>query len=612
MHIKHPDYVTSARDRALLERFCDRLLLGIERRGQDAAGFVAQTFDAATILDKKDVTASDFIKTRKRLPEGMRSVLLHTRLATQGTPDVWANNHPVFFGTVFTVHNGTIRNDDTLFKKYKLERVAEVDSEIIPAVLDHHGLDNAAKAFEELSGGFATASFDPIKHPGMVVLAANGSWPIVVHENKHFVVWASTYEAIESAWSAVLGTPPRKTKCEGFSAGDMMILDGDKVERKPNGFKPYTYASSWKGRSNSSNTNKGNSGYGSEDHRDWWEYMDDDEGEPYWGARSEQYESRATRKPAEVLNNEAIVKQLRATGQGNAISYKDKGEPKNASFLETYGNDKWKYCVHCKETVADVQVMKGTKLWGDICVDCYAIAKQAYNEKMNLGEYLGNLDISEKTFRTIQSFADIQTYIHSQALFRVAAATGIKRTTVDFLIHRADLSYLENDDNVTDLYADLSDRYFDAVAEVWQAYVQETRDNDKTEQKQEERTLWVTCAAGTHKKGEKCVACSTDGNGATNVVSDPDGKLDKCAVCGRKPRTILGKTGAWCKKHWSTCAGTGKEPYQEKCKGEPVGTAPSGHRWCHKHSRGIKGFVADKDSAARKRLAEKRERVRVY
>lgn len=602
MHIKHPDYVTSARDRALLERFCDRLLIGIERRGQDAAGFVAQTFDGATILDKKNTTASDFIKTRKRLPEGTRSILLHTRLATQGPPEVWGNNHPVFFGTTFTVHNGTIRNDDALFKKYGLERAAQVDSEIIPAVLDKFGLDNAAKAFEELSGGFATASFDPIRFPGMVVLAANGTWPIVVHENKHFLVWASTYEAIESAWSAVLGTPPRMAKCEGFQAGDMMILNGADVERKPNGFKPYTYQSTWKGKQAST----GYSGGSHYNEKDWWEYMDDDEGEPYWGARSDssQYASCAV-KPSEILDNETVVKQLRANGEGNAIPYKDKGVPRNAAFLETYGNDKWKYCVHCKDTIADVQVMKGTKFWGDICVDCYAIAKQAYNEKMNLGEYLGNLDISEQTFRTIQSFADIQTYIHSQALFRVAAATGIKRTTVDFLIHRADLSYLENDDNVTDLYADLSDRYFDAVAEVWQAYVQETRADDKTE----ERTTWVTCAAGTHKKGEKCDACSTDGNGST-VTTDP--ALDKCAVCGRKPKTILGKSGAWCKKHWGTCAGSGKQPYTEKCKGDTIGFTEDGHRWCHVHSRGRKGFIGDKDSAARKRLAEKRERVRAY
>lgn len=607
MHIKHPDFVSSDRHRALLERFCDRLLLGIELRGTDATGFVAQTFNASTILDKKDVKASDFIKTRKRLPIGTQSVLLHTRFATKGKPEVWANNHPVFHGSVFTVHNGTIRNDNALFNKHKIERVADVDSEIIPALLNLHGFENAKDAFEELTGGFATASFDPIRNPGEVILATNGNWPLIIHENKNFLVWASTYEAIKAAWTGVLGTPPGIAKCEGFAAGDMIHIKGAEVTRLPNGFKPGAKAWTSSHQSGSESSCGKGSGYGSYG-GDWWEYMDDDENEPYWdyNSRATKDDTKDRRQPDKiVLNNEARVKQLRANGQGFAIPYKDKGLPKNASFLETYGDDQWKYCVHCKETIANVQFLKGTRLWGDICVDCYAIGKEAYNEEMNLGEYLGNLDIHQDTFKQVQAFADIQTYIHNQALFRVAAATGIKRTTIDFIIHRADLSYLENDDSVTDLYADLSDRYYDATHEVWQAYVQETSSQAETTSQE---TLWVNCAAGTHKVGEPCDACTAVDKEVAEVTTEPPKgglNVDKCMVCGRRSKTILGKTGAWCGKHYRTCS------VDEKCKDDTVGMTLDGKRWCHKHSRGRKGFIADRDTLARKRLLERSDRVRV-
>ena len=591
------------------------MLLGIENRGTDATGFVASTFDAETILDKKDIQASDFVKSRKRLPKGTQTVLLHTRFATQGPPEVWANNHPVFSGSVFTVHNGTIRNDTTLFKKYDLDRVGTVDSEIIPALLYKYGFEEADKAFAEMTGGFATASIDPIRYPGQVVLAANGNWPLVLLESKNFVVWASTLRAIKDAWGAVLGTPPGDKSFEEFGAGDMAIINGEEVDRRPEGFKP---ASSW----TSSNWKQGTSyswNHGTED--DPWDTEDDG---PWWGERIDQYAKGVTGKtyptnpPRTILNLKDVVRKVRSDGQGICITYRNRlnfGE-----FLKAKGNDKWFYCPHCEDTVADVQVLHGSLDFGDICLDCYAIgkaAKAAEEQTLTIDEYLDTLDMDDDVYKKLTSFADVQTYIHNQAIFKVAADTGVKRTTIDFLLHRADLGFLDKDSTVTDLYADLADRYMDAYALIWSEYHAEAEKEQKKEKEGRYTTLWVSCAKGVHKKDEDCEACKAveastedDSEVGVQVFAEEEKKpvinLDKCLVCKRKSRVILGRSGAWCKKHFALCS-------EANCRNKnTVGRTKDGKRWCHTHSRRRKGFIADGDSSARKLLTQELERVAAY
>ncbi|MBP7906254.1 MAG: hypothetical protein KA099_13135 [Alphaproteobacteria bacterium] len=62
-----------------------------------------------------------------------RATLLlgHTRWRTRGDERVNSNNHPIRAGEVIGTHNGTIYNADYLFRRWKLRRFAEVDSEIL-------------------------------------------------------------------------------------------------------------------------------------------------------------------------------------------------------------------------------------------------------------------------------------------------------------------------------------------------------------------------------------------------------------------------------------------------------------------------------------------------
>jgi len=83
------------------------------------------------------VTAERFV-TDKAVAELLASMdnraallLGHTRWCTRGDERVNSNNHPIRAGEVIGTHNGTIYNADYLFRRWKMRRFAEVDSEIL-------------------------------------------------------------------------------------------------------------------------------------------------------------------------------------------------------------------------------------------------------------------------------------------------------------------------------------------------------------------------------------------------------------------------------------------------------------------------------------------------
>lgn len=228
-----------------VDRLIDYLLLGIEPRGDHATGLVAISGadpEAPRMsLEKKDDPASKFVMYRRGVPQDTRTVLLHTRWATQGKPEDNRNNHPVLFDTCFAVHNGHINNDSELFAELGVDRPAEVDSIAIPACLSHHGmgeLEDIRSGLEMLQGAFAIAAIDPIKRPGRLILAKGSGSPLIVINTPDAIVWASTLKALKDAWGAVLGTPPsRKATADNyrgvydFNYGDLWVIDGDTVQR---------------------------------------------------------------------------------------------------------------------------------------------------------------------------------------------------------------------------------------------------------------------------------------------------------------------------------------------------------------------------------------------
>jgi len=232
IYIKDPNRRKGFTQQHTLEMFVDFLLLGIEHRGRDASGFVySKPADPGAYLDKRPLTATEFCVVRHSIGEDARMVLCHTRWATKGEPSDNNNNHPVQSGYTFVTHNGHISNDDELFREHELDRIGQVDTEIIPAMISKHGIDKVHLALQELKGGFAIAAMNPRDFPETLVLAKGPSNPLVVYETDNVLVWASEMSVIKDAWRLTFGTEPGLRNIDFLKEGNILYVEDGKVEK---------------------------------------------------------------------------------------------------------------------------------------------------------------------------------------------------------------------------------------------------------------------------------------------------------------------------------------------------------------------------------------------
>lgn len=186
------------------------LLCALQRRGTHATGIALQNPGGEIQVLKKDVPAWDFVSGKpfeafieEHLNDETVIVTLHTRAATKGSPKDNDNNHPLFTGNTAVVHNGMIRNDDELFRDLKLKRSGQVDSDILRAILDKHGLTrDGIKALQKVQGSVAIAAMCK-DQPGKLILGRSGS-PLVLASTEHHLVWASEKSAIHAAYRPYL------------------------------------------------------------------------------------------------------------------------------------------------------------------------------------------------------------------------------------------------------------------------------------------------------------------------------------------------------------------------------------------------------------------------
>ena len=192
----------------------DLLILNNQNRGLEATGVALQQADGEIQVFKNDVTPVMFVASSeydqfmdKNLREDTVTVLGHTRKVTKGTPRVNNNNHPLFQGKAAVIHNGTIHNDDFMFKEWKLERKAETDSDIFRAVLDKEGFSHKAiNMFSRLNGNGAFAAIHP-DYPGKLLLGRSGN-PIQIAATADYLMFSSEtgplYKALRP-WKTVYG-----------------------------------------------------------------------------------------------------------------------------------------------------------------------------------------------------------------------------------------------------------------------------------------------------------------------------------------------------------------------------------------------------------------------
>ena len=67
-------------------------------------------------------------------PKFNNLVIGHSRLITNSTPD----NQPILIDDLVCIHNGIITNFKSLFLKYKIDQKLEIDSEILPALINYY------------------------------------------------------------------------------------------------------------------------------------------------------------------------------------------------------------------------------------------------------------------------------------------------------------------------------------------------------------------------------------------------------------------------------------------------------------------------------------------
>jgi predicted glutamine amidotransferase len=180
------------------------LLIGNERRGNQATGVALQQVDGSVQVYKDDEPATKVVLDpqynafmEEFLREDTLTVIGHTRAATKGHPSKAKNNHPMWDGKVALVHNGMVSNDDHLFGELKYERAAETDSDIFRAILSHNGFTTRATNLLNRVCGSAAIAAVSTDHPGKLFLARSGN-PIVLatSDDMDQLVWSSEKQPI--------------------------------------------------------------------------------------------------------------------------------------------------------------------------------------------------------------------------------------------------------------------------------------------------------------------------------------------------------------------------------------------------------------------------------
>lgn len=142
-----------------------RLALQIQARGRDATGVAwsQRDEDGTGVWYMKDaISASEMLTSLDQIPQHSRSVIIHTRYATKGSPENNDNNHPIIVGNTVGIHNGQVRNDDELIEFAETGRTAQVDSEAIFRLVDAYSNDMEAtlSVLDMVDGTAAIAWFN--------------------------------------------------------------------------------------------------------------------------------------------------------------------------------------------------------------------------------------------------------------------------------------------------------------------------------------------------------------------------------------------------------------------------------------------------------------------
>ena len=158
-------------------------LWAIEQRGYDSTGAAWTRGRQQKVWYHKLVGTATKVADKLDLDRKAKihSAIAHTRWASKGAL-TYDNAHPVVAGPITLVHNGVLANDDELIRLSGLDRVGEVDSWALPAIISQYqelGADHPADVLELVEGDAAMAWLDALD-PRSLNLAVTEGRPMCI------------------------------------------------------------------------------------------------------------------------------------------------------------------------------------------------------------------------------------------------------------------------------------------------------------------------------------------------------------------------------------------------------------------------------------------------
>jgi asparagine synthetase B (glutamine-hydrolysing) len=232
--------------RALTETLAALFRLS-ERRGKEAAGLAIRSAHALAIL-RSPQRASRMIRGEEyrsfieqagapaRGPDGRIhapfAAFGHARLVTNGRLGIGLNNQPVASVNAVAVHNGIVVNATALWERNPgLRRIAEVDSEILPALVAHYlgagqDLEQALGSVFQDVDGEANIAMLFTDRPVLLLATNTGSLYFAADTAACVAVFASEEPILSEAVAATGRTALlRGAKIEHLRAGDAVMVD---------------------------------------------------------------------------------------------------------------------------------------------------------------------------------------------------------------------------------------------------------------------------------------------------------------------------------------------------------------------------------------------------
>lgn len=208
---------------AILKTIFSGLLMRSEARGHHASGLAVIDRDGEYRLCKRPIPATqlvaqpefasvlDVLEGRMGRSAGRTTLILgHTRYRTRGCESNNLNNHPLRAADWIGTANGTIYNAASLFRRHRLYRHAEVDSELVLRLAEKFSdvgaldllrfIDALRPARGQLSAVFASLCAPEVTY------VIHGNRPLVLRAHRRYRAIAYASEA--SFLDAVLSDLP--------------------------------------------------------------------------------------------------------------------------------------------------------------------------------------------------------------------------------------------------------------------------------------------------------------------------------------------------------------------------------------------------------------------